>query len=89
MKATTITITGKVQGVGFRYSARAKANDLKVTGWVTNRPDGSVRAFVQGDDDSVDRFIEWLRSGPAGATVTGLDVSDDTVDDGLSRFESR
>ena len=89
MKAVSLTITGKVQGVGFRYAARAKANDLRVAGWVTNAPDGAVRAFVQGDDRAVDIFTEWMRSGPAGATVTGVDLAEDTAEDGLTGFEAR
>ena len=84
-----ITVSGNVQAVGFRYAARAKARDLDIAGWISNATDGSVRAFVQGDDNAVDRFTEWMRSGPAGATVSGFDVTEDAVDDGLTGFEAR
>ena len=84
-----MTIQGKVQGVGFRYAARAKANDLKVAGWVSNDPDGSVRAFVQGNEPAVDIFTEWMRSGPAGANVTDFALTDAIVEDDLTGFEAR
>ena len=89
MKAATVTIQGKVQGVGFRYAARAKANDLNLAGWVANEADGSVRAFVQGPDRAVDIFTEWMRSGPAGATVSDHSISDQVIDDALVRFQVR
>ena len=53
--------TGEVQGVGFRYYARAAAQHLGLTGWVRNRMDGSVEALVQGEADMVDHFVTLAR----------------------------
>ncbi|WP_285116039.1 acylphosphatase [Leifsonia sp. fls2-241-R2A-40a] len=69
-------VTGDVQGVGFRWSAREAAHRLGVTGWARNRADGSVEAEVEGEPEQVDRMLDWLRTGPPGATVAGIHVSD-------------
>ncbi|WP_431245262.1 acylphosphatase [Leifsonia xyli] len=70
------TVTGGVQGVGFRWSARETAQRLGVTGWARNRLDGSVEAEVEGEPEQVDRMLDWLRTGPPGATVDGVEVAD-------------
>lgn len=63
---------GHVQGVGFRYSASAKARELKLVGWVRNCEDGSVELFAEGPASRLDAFEQWLRRGPAGAIVREL-----------------
>ncbi len=55
-----LIFTGRVQGVGFRYTARAIANNYPITGWVRNQPDGSVLLEVQGASESVHAFREDL-----------------------------
>jgi len=81
-------VSGRVQGVGFRWSARAEAHRLGVSGWVRNRPDGTVEAEVEGDEGSVDGMLDWLGHGPAGASVDGVEVT--SLDaTGLSGFEIR
>ena len=69
-----LKISGRVQGVSFRYSMRAEARRLGVTGWVRNRHDGSVEAVVQGSAEAVDALVEWSRHGPPGARVSGVEV---------------
>ncbi|HLJ66677.1 MAG TPA: acylphosphatase [Chloroflexota bacterium] len=69
-----VTIRGRVQGVSFRYYARQRATALGLSGWVRNRPDGTVEAVVEGDDEAVRRFLSWARSGPSLAEVTGVDL---------------
>jgi acylphosphatase len=64
-----------VQGVFFRVGARDRARSLDVAGWIQNRPDGSVEAVFEGDDDRVDSMIEWCRRGPAGADVRDVEVT--------------
>ncbi len=64
-----LTITGRVQGVGYRESMRMVAQALDVTGWVRNCADGSVEATVQGDEHAVERLIGWCHNGPPGADV--------------------
>lgn len=67
-----LKITGRVQGVGFRYFTRKNADLLNLTGWVRNMPDGSVEVFIYGDEDSVDKMEERLWSGPGSAFVSEI-----------------
>ena len=73
-KAIAATITGRVQGVGYRYAAMAVAKELGLKGWVRNTPDGSVEAWAQGDDAVVGAFVEYLEQGPRSARVASVDV---------------
>lgn len=66
------TITGRVQGVGFRWFARERALALGLTGWVRNRADGSLEVVAQGAAADLDRFERVLREGPPGAQVRGV-----------------
>jgi len=51
---------------------QAAADRLGVTGWVRNTEDGAVEAIAEGEDDAIDRYVEWCRSGPPGARVDDL-----------------
>jgi acylphosphatase len=67
--ARRIAVTGRVQGVGFRYFVRETAAREGVTGYVQNRLDGSLEAFVEGEAEAVTRVERAIRSGPGGARV--------------------
>ena len=67
-------ISGRVQGVGFRYFAEAVASREGVHGWIRNLPDGGVEALAEGDAESIERFERAIRHGPAGARVDHVDV---------------
>jgi len=67
-----LKITGRVQGVGFRWATQAAAERLGITGWVRNAEDGAVEAVAEGDADSIVQFVAWCRSGPPGARVDEL-----------------
>jgi acylphosphatase len=71
-----VVVHGRVQGVGYRFSARVEAQRLGVTGWIKNRNDGSVEAEIEGDRGSVEQMLSWLDEGPPGAEVTALTSSD-------------
>ena len=71
-----LRISGRVQGVGFRYFMDRKARELGVTGWVRNRHDGTVEAMVQGAPEAVDAMIAAARQGPRAALVTDVKVTD-------------
>lgn len=64
-----LTITGRVQGVGFRESMRAVAQALEISGWVRNCEDGSVEAVTQGDEFAIEQLVAWCHNGPPGANV--------------------
>ena len=66
-------VFGRVQGVGFRYSARQRAVQLKLTGWVRNEPDGSVTVHCEGPAGVLEEYLKWLDRGPPGAVVSRID----------------
>ena len=69
-----LSITGRVQGVGFRYSLHAEARARGVRGWVRNRRDGSVEALLQGEAAAVEATIAWARRGPPAARVDRVEL---------------
>ena len=72
----SVVVHGRVQGVWFRESARRRATELGVGGWVRNRPDGAVQAEVEGDAEAVEVLVAWFGRGPSGARVARLDVEE-------------
>ena len=70
-----VVIHGHVQGVFFRDTMRRKARSHGVSGWVSNRPDGTVQAHLEGPPDAVAELVLWCRSGPRGAEVEDLEVT--------------
>jgi acylphosphatase len=67
-------VSGRVQGVGFRYFAQVTASRDGLHGWVRNLPDGRVEAAAEGEADALDRFEQALRHGPPGARVERLEI---------------
>jgi acylphosphatase len=67
-----VVVSGRVQGVGYRWTAASEAERLGVSGSIRNLDDGSVEAELVGDADAVEAFTEWMRVGPAGARVDDL-----------------
>lgn len=74
MKCAHIFVSGDVQGVFFRRTAKSEAEKLGVVGWVRNRNDGSVEVVAQGEKDRVDKFIAWCKKGPPFAKVENVEV---------------
>lgn len=74
VKAVQARVTGRVQGVSFRWYTREQAQELGVTGWVRNEADGSVLLHAEGDDDAVDALVAWCRTGPSTAKVADVAV---------------
>ena len=72
--AVHVRIKGLVHGVSFRSSMAQVAADLRVRGWVRNNPDGTVEAFLEGDERNVRRVLDWARTGPPRARVDRVDV---------------
>ncbi len=72
----SVVVHGRVQGVWFRESARRRATELGVGGWVRNRSDGAVEAEVEGDAEAVEVLVSWFRHGPSGAHVERLELEE-------------
>jgi acylphosphatase len=68
-----VRVHGRVQGVGFRQSAAARARSLGLAGSVVNLADGTVEAVFEGQRDRVESMVDWCRRGPSGAHVTTVD----------------
>ena len=66
-------IEGRVQGVGYRYSAKMKAESLGIRGSVQNLRDGSVFVTAQGEKEAMDNFVRWCYKGPSGAIVRNIE----------------
>ncbi len=67
-----LIIKGRVQGVWFRDSTRRQAVMFGVTGWVRNRPEGTVEVLAEGPERAVQKLVAWCRRGPSGARVDRL-----------------
>lgn len=69
-----VYVSGRVQGVFFRYETRSLAQELGVKGWVRNLPDGRVEAVFEGEETLVKKMIDFCGRGPPGARVTDVKV---------------
>jgi len=87
--ARRFLISGRVQGVGFRFFAEAAAARDGIHGWVRNLPDGRVEAAAEGEKEAVERFEHALRHGPRGAHVDRVEVEDDVPAGRESGFSIR
>ncbi|MFP4059082.1 MAG: acylphosphatase [Bacteroidota bacterium] len=87
-KHLNITISGRVQGVGFRFSAREKARNLGLRGFVKNNYDGSVYIEAEGEPNNVREYVYWCNHGPSSARVEKVNIEEDVVKD-FKTFEIR
>ena len=70
-----IIVSGRVQGVFFRFTMQEVASGFDVTGWAKNLPDGKVEAALEGNKENVEKVVEWARHGPSGAVVKNVEVN--------------
>ena len=75
LKACRVVVRGRVQGVGFRAFTRRNAMLLEIKGEVANLPDGSVKAYIEGDQERVEQMLHLLNEGPSLARVEELAVT--------------
>jgi acylphosphatase len=84
--ARRLIIGGRVQGVGFRYFTQEAAAREGVTGWVRNRPDGRVEAYIEGEAETVTRLERALRRGPPAARVDDVEAESELPSGDYSDF---
>jgi acylphosphatase len=75
VKRVNIHVSGKVQGVFFRASAKARADELSIRGIVRNELNGSVYIEAEGEEEPLEAFIRWCHLGPDSADVKQCDVT--------------
>ncbi len=88
MKHWNIIVSGRVQGVSFRYYTQLKANELGIKGYVMNMPEGTVYIEAEGSETQLNSLLKWCGDGPVLAKVTDTRVEESEVT-GFSDFEIR
>ncbi len=83
---TRVLVTGRVQGVGFRWAVEDEARDAGITGWVRNLPDGRLEAVFEGEEGAVQRMIGFSRRGPAAARVDDVEIVKEEYTGKFDRF---
>jgi acylphosphatase len=89
VKRLRFVVSGRVQGVFFRGATQARMRELGLRGWVRNLPDGRVEAVAEGEDAALAHALEFLKRGPRGASVAGVEVADADLREPLGPFEIR
>ncbi len=89
MKSYRIIVSGIVQGVFFRYSAKKTAAQLGLKGFARNMDNGDVEIVIEGSDPPVRNFIEWCRKGPTGAHVDSVNTEELEAKGNFDTFEIR
>ena len=86
-KRVRLVVTGRVQGVFFRQSLKAKAIQNDIFGWVKNLQDGSVETVLEGHEESIRTLVEWTHSGPANAIVENVEIHNEKFNDEFRKFD--
>ena len=84
-----VRVSGRVQGVFFRDSARQKAQELGLHGYVKNTPEGDVEALLEGPKRAVGEMVRWCEEGPPHASVENVSADYEAPGDDLTGFEVR
>ena len=82
-----VVVTGRVQGVCFRWETRTEAARLGVAGWIRNRSDGTVEGVFEGPRPAVDALVHWCHRGPPGAGVVEVSTAWETATGEFNGFE--
>jgi acylphosphatase len=88
-KRAHITVTGRVQGVSFRYYTQRTASALGLHGYVRNLPNSDVEIVAEGEEDSLRKLVEWAHMGPPYAEVAGVSVEWSDGTNGFGEFTVR
>jgi len=82
-----IIVTGKVQGVFFRQALKVMAKKNDVFGWVKNLENGRVEAVLEGDEEKINRLVEWSHGGPANARVEDVEIHNEKFSGEFIKFD--
>ncbi len=86
MRRVQAVIYGRVTGVFFRHNTKKVADRLGVKGWVKNNPDDTVGIIAEGEDDAIDKLLNWCKRGPMGARVDKLEMREEKYRDEFKNF---
>ena len=86
-KRIRIIVTGKVQGVFFRQALKVMAKKNNVFGWVKNLKDGRVEAVLEGDEEKINKLVEWSHGGPANARVEDVEIHNEKFSGEFIKFD--
>ena len=88
-KCVRVVVHGRVQGVFFRDFTCREAGKLGLRGYVRNCPDRTVECVLEGEEQNIDKMIDWLHKGSPMAAVSRVDIREEMVKPGFSNFEVR
>lgn len=88
-KRVEIKVLGTVQGVFFRQETKDTAEKLGLTGWTRNEPDGSVKIVAEGEEQNLQKLVEWCKRGTSWARVEKLEVGWGETKEEFQQFEVR
>ena len=86
-KRVRLFVTGKVQGVFFRQTLKVMAKKNNIFGWVKNLKDGRVESVLEGDEEKINKLIEWAHNGPANSRVECVEVQNEKFLAEFSKFD--
>ena len=86
-KRVRLFVTGKVQGVFFRQTLKVMAKKNNIFGWVKNLKDDRVESILEGDEEKINRLVEWANDGPANSRVESVEVQDEKFIGEFSKFD--
>ena len=84
-----VVISGRVQGVGYRYAAYREALRVGARGWIKNLPDGRVEGLFEGPAPVLQQLLDWCRRGPPAATVSAVEPEWSVCDTPFDTFTIR
>lgn len=87
LETVLVSVSGRVQGVGFRAAAVRQAHTLNLGGWVRNTNNNTLEALLQGQHDDIDRMLSWLLTGPPAAKVDNVVSQTEATERRYDRFE--
>lgn len=90
IKQIKIQVSGRVQGVGFRFFTHQQAQKLGLVGYVKNLDNGDVEIVVQGDSLQISKLIQWLeQGGPVSARISNIHIHEQAIQEVLTSFKVR